>query len=87
METKNRKFVVITAIDVNKREVTKVTEVSEKRLDDINMVSGQLKKNNRYDSLGESVDVILNCLPLSYVKLYTIKEIKVLVVIGELKLL
>lgn len=83
----NRKFLVVTAVDVNKREVTKVTEVTENRLQEISVVVNQLKKNNKYDSLGENVEIIMNCLPLSYVKLHTIKEIKVLAVIGEISLL
>lgn len=87
MESSNRKFVVITATDVNKRDVTKVTEVSEQRLFDIKKVAVQLKENDRYDSLGANAESIMNCLPISYVKLHTIKEIKVLAVIGEIKLL
>ena len=87
METPNRKFVVITAVDVNKREVTKVTEISENRLEEISRVSIQLKNNNRYDSLGENAEVLMNCMPMSYVKLYTIKQIKVLAVVGEISLL
>jgi len=88
MESKNRKFVVVTATDVNKKQFTKITEVSEERLAEINSVAVQLKKNdNKYDSLGENADVIMNCLPVSYVKLHTIDEIKILAVIGEIKLL
>ena len=86
MDDTNRKFLVVTAVDVNKREVTKVTEVSENRLQEICVIANQLKKNNKYDSLGENAEIIMNCLPLSYVKLHTIKEIKVLAVIGEIKL-
>jgi len=84
MNSTNRKFVVVTAVDVNKKEVTKVTEVSKSRLQEIGVVANQLKKNNKYDSLGENAEIIMNCLPLSYVKLHTIKEIKVLAVIGEI---
>ena len=89
MDSRNRKFVVITATDVNKREVTKVTEVSEIRLAEINTVAVHLKKHgNRYDSLGDgTVDIIMNCLPMSYVKLHTIDEITVLAVIGEISIL
>jgi len=86
MNSRNRKFVVVTAVDVNKKEVTKVTEVSENRLQEIGVIANQLKKNNKYDSLGENAEIIMNCLPLSYVKLHTIKEINVLAVIGEIKL-
>jgi len=87
MDSRNRKFVVVTAVDVNKREATKITEVSESRLAEIVDVAKHLEKNNKYDSLGANADKIMNCLPVSYVKLHTIKDIKVLAVIGEIKLL
>lgn len=89
MDSKNRKFVVITATDVNKREAMKITEVSEMRLAELNTVAVHLKNHgNRYDSLGEgTVDIIMNCLPVSYTPLYTIDSINVLAVIGEIKLI
>ena len=89
MNSTNRKFVVVTATDVNKREAMKITEVSEMRLAEISTVALHLKEHgNRYDSLGAgTVDIIINCLPVSYVKLHTIDEIKVLAVIGDIKLL
>jgi len=89
MNDTKRKFVVITATDVNKRKAMKITEVSEIRLAELSTVALHLKEfDNRYNSLGAgTVDLIMNCLPVSYVKLHTIDEIKVLAVIGEIKLL
>jgi hypothetical protein len=91
MNDANRKFVVVTAVDVNKKELTKVTEVNESVLFEITKVAEQLKRNNKIDSirnlLAETTCIFDMVLPDSYVKLYTIKEIKVLAVIGEIKLL
>jgi len=87
MESRNRKFVVITAIDVNKKEVTKVSEVSESTLFEISKVAGLLKKDDKLSSVKNEITTIFDLhLPDSYVKLHTVKEIKVLAVIGEIKL-
>lgn len=91
MESRNRKFVVVTAVDVNKREATKITEVTEDWLHEINVIVNHLKQDNKLSSIKEVLDSPLSqfekCLPVSYVKLHTVKEIKVLAVIGEIKLL
>jgi len=90
MESRNRKFVVITATDVNKKEVTKVTEiVLDEVLAQISKVATSLKNDNKISSLQVQPEVLATfemCLPTSYVKLHTVKEIKVLAVIGEIKL-
>ena len=91
MNDANRKFVVVTAVDVNKKEVTKVTEVNEMVLFEISKVAGVLQKDSKLSSvrnlLGETTTIFDLHLPDSYVKLHTVKEIKVLAVIGEIKLL
>lgn len=91
MNSRNRKFVVVTAVDVNKKEVTKVTEVSEDWLHEINVVSNTLKKDNKVSAILEVLASPLSqfekCMPESYVKLHTIKEIRILAIIGEINLL
>lgn len=91
MNSRNRKFIVITAVDVNLKEVTKITEVNESVLFEVTKVAGLLKKDNKISSiknlLAETTCIFDMLLPDSYVKLHTIKEITILAVIGELKLL
>ena len=91
MDSRNRKFVVITATDVNKKQVTKVNEVNEMVLFEISKVANVLQKDNKLSSvrnlLGETTAIFDLHLPESYVKLHTVDEIKILAVIGEIKLL
>ncbi len=91
MYSSNRKFVVVTAEDVNKRKVTKVSEISNDQLFDFSKVVEYLKNDNRIDQpmnlLAETMQIFKLCLPTSYVKLHTIEEIRVLAVIGEVKLI
>ena len=91
MDSSNRKFIVVTAIDVNKREVTKVTEVDNTWLLEVDVIINCLRTDNKLSSikdvLASPFSQFEKCMPTSYVKLHTVKEIKLLAVIGEIKMI
>lgn len=93
MDITNRKFVVVTAdMLVHKNEhmeFTKVTEVTDAELHDINEVVPYVKTNDIRKYLDTiqigQTNSFIKCLPVG--EIVKIKEVKVLAVLGEIKLL